>query len=201
MSARTLQFGCAVFVLVAATAWAGALEDGEAAYRDREYAKAAELWQPLAEKGDAAAQYNLGTLFAEGKGVEHDDAKAFVWFHRAADQGNAAAQYNVGASYAEGAGVEKSDVNAAKWFHRAADQGMPFAQLNLGLLYASGSGVTQDNVEALKWLEIAFRALPAGGARMDVAKAIQDVSAKLRWDQIDEAQQRARDWKAKPEAK
>jgi hypothetical protein len=36
---------------------------------------------------------------------------------------------------------------------------------------------------------------------MDVADAIKDVSAKLRWDEVDEAKQRAREWKAKLEAK
>ncbi|MGE5088753.1 MAG: tetratricopeptide repeat protein, partial [Candidatus Levyibacteriota bacterium] len=116
-------------------------------------------------------------------------------------QGNAAAQYNVGASYAAGIGVDKSDADAAKWFRRAADQGMPFAQLNLGLLYAAGNGVPKDSVEAFKWLQIAFRGLPAGGARMDVAHAMQDVGAKLTSDQLDEAKQRAREWRAKPEAK
>lgn len=187
-------------IALCAPAAAGPLEDGHAAYRENEFAKAAALWQPAAEKGDPAAQYFLGTLFAEGKGVEQNDATAFAWFERAAKQGNAAAQYNVGASYATGAGVARNDAEAAKWFRRAADQGMVFAQLNLGLLYAAGNGVPQDYIEALKWLEIAFRGLPAGGPRMDVARAMQDVSAKMTADQIDEARWRTGGWKPKPEA-
>jgi len=203
MNANATRFLAAVAtsLFVAGSAAAGALEDGDAAYHEQDYAKAAELWKPLAEKGDATAQFYLGNLYAEGKGVKRDDAAAFQWFQRAADKGNASAQYNVGASYAEGVGVDKSVESAAKWFRRAADQGMVFAQLNLGLLYAAGAGVPQDSVEALKWLEIAFVGLPAGGPRMDVANAIQNVSAKMRWDQVDDAKQRARDWKAKPEAK
>ena len=78
---------------------------------------------------------------------------------------------------------------------------MVFAQLNLGLLYASGTGVPQDNVEAFKWLELAFFALPAGGPRMDVANAMKDISAKLTRDQLIEAKQRERAWKAEPEVK
>lgn len=196
-----LVAACIIATTFVSPVAAGPLEEGSAAYYAQEYAKAAALWEPLAEKGDPTAQYYLGTLYGEGKGVTHNDATAFMWFKRAADQGNAAAQYNVGASYAAGTGVDKSDAEAAKWFRRAADQGMAFAQLNLGLLYASGNGVTQDNVEALKWLEIAFRGLPAGGPRMDVAHAMQDVSAKMTNDQRDEARQRAYDWKAKPEVK
>jgi len=198
---RNLVAACAIAAALGGPVAAGPLEDGNAAYHQKEYAKAAALWQPLAEKGDATAQYYLGTLFAEGKGVTQNDATAFTWFQRAADQGNVAAQYNVGASYASGTGVDKSDADAAKWFRRAADQGMAFAQLNLGLLYAAGNGVPKDSVEAFKWLQIAFRGLPAGGARMDVAHAMQDVSAKMTSDQRDEAKQRADDWQAKPEVK
>src|SRR5215470_4956152 len=110
----------------------GTLEQGLDAYHQGDFAKAAELWRPLADKGDAEAQYRLGTLYAEGKGVEQNDASAMTWFLRAAEKGNALAQYNVGASYATGLGVAKSEADAVKWFRRAADQGMPYAQLNLG---------------------------------------------------------------------
>ena len=200
-SLRNFLCAFAVASALAAPAIGGPFEDGAVAYQDKAYGKASELWRPLAEKGDPRAQYLLGTLYAEGKGVEHDDATAFMWFMRAANQGDARAQYNVGASYAEGAGVQKSDVDAGKWFLRAANQGMPFAELNLGLLYASGNGVPQDNVEAFKWLEVAFDALPPGGPRMDVARAAGDVAAKMTREEIDEAKRRQRQFKAKPEVK
>lgn len=198
---RNLLGALAIAAALGAPAAAGPLEDANDAYREKAYAKAAELWRPLAEKGDAEAQYSLGTLYAEGKGVEQNDATAFLWFQRAANQGVAAAQYNVGASYATGAGIGKSDVDAARWFRRAADQGMPFAQLNLGLLYAAGNGVPQDDVEAYKWLELAFAGLPPGGPRMDVARAMTDVSAKMTRDQLIEAKRRQRAWQVKPEVK
>jgi uncharacterized protein len=191
----------AIAITLSVCAQGGPLEDGIAAYHAKQYAKAAESWQPLAEKGDAAAQYYLGTLFAEGKGVERNDATAFVWFERAAEQGNADAQYNVGASYAAGTGVAKSFEAAAQWFRRAADQGMVFAQVNLGLLYAAGNGVPKDNIEAFKWLELAFRRLPAGESAMDVAHAMQDVGAKMTGEEVAEAKLRERRWKAKPEVK
>jgi TPR repeat protein len=194
---------CALVLLaaLAAPVAAGPLEDGVDAYRAKEYAKAAELWRPLADKGDAVAQYRLGTLYMEGKGVEQNDATAFMWLQRAANQGNAEAQYDVGASYMAGLGVDKNEAEGARWFERAANQGMPYAQLNLGLLYASGTGVPQDNVEALKWLDLALFALPAGGARSDVSRAIVDVAAKMDYVQKQEATARERAWKAKPETK
>lgn len=200
-SVRNLFAACCIAIVVGAPAAADPLEDGMTAYHDKDYAKAAELWRPLAEKGNTEAQYYFGTLFAEGKGVAQSDSTAFTWFERAANGGNATAQYNVGASYAAGTGVPKSYTDAAKWFRRAADQGMVFAQVNLGLLYAAGNGVPQDNVEAFKWLELAFRRLPAGESAMDVAHAMQDVGAKMTREEIDEAKLRERGWKAQPEAK
>jgi hypothetical protein len=198
---KLLAVATVAVALDALAAAAGALDDGMAAYREKDYAKAVEAWKPLAEKGDVDAQYYFGTLFAEGKGVEQSDSTAFMWFERAAKGGNADAQYNVGASYAAGTGVAKSYADAAKWFRRAADQGMVFAQVNLGLLYAAGNGVPQDNIEAFKWLELAFRRLPAGESAMDVAHAMQDVGAKMTREEIDEAKLRERAWKPQPEAK
>ena len=201
MRIRSLAGALALVAAVAVPAAAGPLEEGVDAYRAKAYTKAVDLWRPLAEQGDAVAQYRLGTLYAEGKGVEQDDAIAFMWMQRAANQGDADAQYGVGASYIGGLGVEKNEAEAARWFQRAANQGMVYAQFNLGLLYASGTGVPQDNVEALKWLDLALFALPAGGARSDVSRAIVDVAAKMDYVQKQEATRRERAWKAKPEPK
>jgi TPR repeat protein len=177
----------------------GALDDALAAYRSGDYTKAVELLRPLADKGDASAQYRLALMYTEGKGVTRDDKAALTWFQRAAEQGDAAAQYETGVSYATGAGAPRNDGEAAKWFHRAANQGMPYAQLNLGLLYASGHGVPQDNVEAMTWLQLALFALPPGGARSDVARAMEDVSKDMTSEQREDAREHARVWKAKPE--
>ena len=190
------------FAIVVSNALAqGVLDEALAAYRSGDYAKAVELLHPLADKGDAGAQYRLALMYTEGKGVSRDDKAALTWFQRAAEQGDAAAQYETGVSYASGAGTAKNDAEAAKWFRRAADQGMPYAQLNLGLLYASGRGVSQDNVEAMTWLQLALFALPPGGARFDVARAMEDVSKNMTSEQREDAREHARVWKAKPETK
>jgi TPR repeat protein len=187
--------------IVAASAAAGPLEDGMEAYQEKDYLKAIQVWRPTAQAGDPAAQYRLGVMYAEGKGVAPNDAEAALWFERAAEQGEPMAQYNLGASYAEGTGVRKDMAAAAKWFRRAADQGVSLAQLNLGLLYANGAGVPQDNVEALKWIDLAIYTLPAGGIRSDAAKAVADVAGKMTSDEIQEARGRERAWKAKVEAR
>ena len=186
---------------LAASATAGPLEDGMEAYQEKDYLKAIQVWRPAAQAGDPAAQYRMGVMYAEGKGVAPNDAEAALWFERAAEQGEPMAQYNLGASYAEGAGVRKDMPIAVKWFRRAADQGVALAQLNLGLLYANGAGVPQDNVEALKWIDLAIYALPAGGIRSDAAKAVADVAGKMNSDEIQEARGRERSWKMKAEAR
>ena len=185
----------------ACQALAGPLEDGMVAYQEKDYLKAIQVWRPLAQAGDPAAQYRLGVMYAEGRGVAPNDAEAALWFERAAEQGESMAQYNLGASYAGGTGVRKDMAAAAKWFRRAADQGVALAQLNLGLLYANGAGVPQDNVEALKWIDLAIYALPAGGVRSDAAKAVADVAGKMNADEIADARSRERAWKAKVEAR
>ena len=47
-----------------------------------------------AEQGDALAQTNLGALYANGNGVERDDARAYAWTSLAAGQGNETAKRN-----------------------------------------------------------------------------------------------------------
>ena len=54
----------------------------------------------LAEQGNAGAQNDLGVMYAEGRGVPQDDAKAIKWFRKAAEQGHADAQLNLGEMYA-----------------------------------------------------------------------------------------------------
>ena len=49
---------------LAVPAIAGPFEDGFAAYQRGDYATAMQLWLPLADQGDAVAQYNLGVLEA-----------------------------------------------------------------------------------------------------------------------------------------
>ena len=41
-------------------------------------------WKPLADQGHAGAQYNLGLMYADGRGVPEDDAEAAGWLRLAA---------------------------------------------------------------------------------------------------------------------
>ncbi|HVQ80387.1 MAG: hypothetical protein WBY84_18910 [Pseudolabrys sp.] len=87
---RTLTHAIAAVLLVlsfAEPAAAGPLEDADAALKRRDYAAALRFIRPLAEQGDASAQYNLGVLYDNGLGVPQDKVRAYMWFTLSAAQG------------------------------------------------------------------------------------------------------------------
>lgn len=104
-----------------------------------------------AENGDAAAQFQLGTKYDKGTGVEQSDAQAVRWYRKAAEQGHTSAQCNLGLMYEEGQGVVQNYSTAVEWYRRAAEQGNPDSQCNLGLMYEEGRGVAQSYSTAVEW--------------------------------------------------
>ena len=108
-----------------------------------------------AERGEARAQFNLGSMYENGEGVPEDDATAVKWYTKAAEQGNANAQSNLGLMYDHGRGVPEDDATAVKWYRKAAEQGDANAQSNLGLMYNHGDGVPEDDVTAYMWFNLA----------------------------------------------
>ena len=76
-----------------------------------------------AEKGNAAAQYNLGIMYRTGRGVLKDDKEAVKWYRKAAEQGDAIAQLNLGGMYYNGKGVLEDYATAYAWFNIAAANG------------------------------------------------------------------------------
>ena len=144
---------CLAFVLV----WWGArpaqaeFAAGWAAYQRGEFATALEVWRPLADDGMAEAQYNLGIMYDEGKGVARDIAAAMAWWNKAADQGMAAAQHNLASAYIAGEGMPQDFGRALGWLERAAAQGLARSQYTLGKMYVYGMGVAEDEDQAAQW--------------------------------------------------
>ena len=132
-----------------------AMAQAEAAYDRADYAEAARWYRLAAEQGDAMAQYNLGTMYDNGRGLPQNYAEAARWYRLAADQSLAQAQYNLGNTYASGEGVPENDAEAARWYRLAADQGLAKAQYNLGAMYDKGQGVPQNYAEAVRWYRLA----------------------------------------------
>ena len=175
------------FVGFAVSANAGPFEDGVAAYERKDYVTAAKLMRVAADQGNSVAQYELGVMYDEGRGVIQDYKESVRWYRLSADQGDAGAQYNLGVSYEKGQGVTQDYKEAVKWYRLAADQGYAAAQVNLGYMYANGQGVTQDYVRAHMWFNI-------GASSGDKnAEANRDIIAKqMSPTQIEKAQEMAR---------
>jgi len=73
---RTLLAALTALMLLATPVVAGDFEDALAAANAGDFQKAFRLWKPLAEQGNADAQFNLGFMYDNGDGVPKDDAKA-----------------------------------------------------------------------------------------------------------------------------
>ena len=87
---RALIATLTVLVLFAATpVAAGDFWDGRVAAQAGDYQKAYRLWKRSAEKGSVRAEFNLGRMYYEGKGVPQDYMPAYAWFSAAAEQGDA----------------------------------------------------------------------------------------------------------------
>jgi TPR repeat protein len=134
-------------VLVAALAApvsAQSVKTGIDAWQRADYSAAVGIWRPLAEGGDADAQFNLGQAYRLGRGVPLDLSAAKVWFERAARNGHVDAETTLGLlTFQNG-----DRVQGLKWLKAAADQGEPRALLVYGTALFNGDGVPQDRVLA-----------------------------------------------------
>lgn len=101
--------------------------------------------------GDAAAAYEIGSRYAEGKLVQQNYAEAAKWYDRAAQKGLVPAMFRLGSLYEKGLGVPK-DLGAAKRSYiSAAEGGNPKAMHNLAVLFADGGGQGPDYKTAAEW--------------------------------------------------
>jgi len=178
-------------VCLVVPAWAD-FQAGMEANNRGDYATALREWRPLAEQGDALAQYNLGVLYRKGRGVQQNDVQARQWYAKAAAQGQAKAQFNLGTLYFNGEGVPKDHQQALRWFRLAADQGEALAQTKIAVMYDEGQGVPHDIVQAYKWFSLA-----AANGDKPAPQLLNSIANQMTPAQIAEAQKLAREWTPK----
>ncbi len=106
-----------------------------------------------AEAGDPKAIFEVGSRYAEGRGVKSDMKAAAKWYEKAADLGLAPAQYRIGNFYEKGIGVERDIAKAKTWYQMAAEQGNASAMHNLAVLFAMGADGAADNDSAGRWFQ------------------------------------------------
>ncbi len=165
------------------------LQDGKNAYKKKDYKKAFEIFKPLAEQGNEAAQNRLGFMYMNGHGVAQDSQEAFNWFRLSAEQGNSESQFYIGRLYESGDGVAQDSKEAIKWYQLASTQGNGESQFFLALMFASGTSVLQNYVKAYKW------AIIASANRFEPASTFRDyLQERMTPTQIAESQRLASEW-------
>ncbi len=176
-------------LMLSPVSWSADIAKGQAAYDSGDYQSAIAEWQPLAEAGQAAGQFGMGLIYANGFGVALDDAQALRWYQLAAEQNHADAQCNIAVMYANGWGVPQSDAEAFKWYSLAADQGVTLAQIAVAKMYSGGHGTAQDNVQAHKWFSIASEL-----GDYNAASRRDELAARMSADEIAESKLLAKTW-------
>ncbi|WP_225772286.1 tetratricopeptide repeat protein [Inquilinus sp. Marseille-Q2685] len=128
------------------------LAAASAAARAGDHAAALAIWGPLARKGVARAQSNVGACFAEGLGVERDLTLAVRWLTLAAEAGDPVGQRNLATLHFRGEGVARDDGRAAALYRAAAEQGDAAAQDMLSWMLVE-DGALFDPAEARLWAQ------------------------------------------------
>jgi localization factor PodJL len=104
-----------------------------------------------ANAGDAAAAYEIGMRYAEGRGVPADLEQAARWYERAAGKGLVPAQFRYASMLEKGQGVKKDVGEARRLYLAAAAKGNGKAMHNLAVLYAEGVDGRPDYINAVQW--------------------------------------------------
>lgn len=110
------------------------------AWAAQNYDEAVRIWRPLADRGDADAQYNLAQAYFLGRGLPQNMVLAEQWYARAARQGHPEATANYGLLLFQNGRRQE----AIPFVTRAADAGDPRAQYVLGTALFNGDLVERD---------------------------------------------------------
>lgn len=183
--------GVAAALLLSATVrpaegLAGPYEDGDLAFRKKNYEAALRHWRPVASSGHAGAQLGMATMYYGGLGVRLDYGEALEWCAKAADQGLPRARYMLASMYRDGKGAAQDHAKAATLFRMAAEQDVPGAQYSIGVMYFTGQAIAVDYGEAYYWLSLAAGASDKEHAQLrSTAAYLRDQAAgKLNASQI-----------------
>lgn len=110
-----------LFSLLVSASAAGAqdIDKGKDAYENEDYKTALVQLLPLAERGNAEAQYFVGLMYDLGQAVTEDKIEGAKWLKAAAEQGFGSAQLWLGVVYNRGRGEEPNYVLAYMWANLA----------------------------------------------------------------------------------
>lgn len=137
---KLLVAAASATILLSANASAADVKAGVDAWQSGNYAAAIAQWRPLADRGEADAQFNLGQAYKLGRGVAPDLRIAQSWYQKAAQQGHEQAQANLGLILFQNG----NRAGAMPWLKKAADSDDPRAQYIYGTALFNGDLVAKD---------------------------------------------------------
>lgn len=200
---RTLPL---ILLLALVSAHADQLEEANVAHNRGDYATSFRLSAPLAEQGNANAQFNLGVIYENGYGgVTKDLLVAQKWYQKAADQGVAMAANNLAVMY--GRNIRWScgwNISCAlnlvnrqeQLYRQAAAQGLLLAKINLGELLIHNMWKEAEGKQILMSIangddpELARDAIKVLKDRQEHERAVdENLRQQAEWDREWERQQ------------
>jgi hypothetical protein len=124
-----------------------------------DYATALAIVRPLAAHGDLLAQYLLGAMYDNGKGLAENHPLALQWYQRSAAGGFSMSMRNLGTMYRNGEATGRPNyVQAYRWYALALAHLVPgeadtdnLQELNQDLIDVSGK-MTDAQISAAKKL-------------------------------------------------
>ena len=174
---RYLCLAVATASLWAGPAAAQSVQAGIEAWQKGQASTAVEIWRPLAEAGDADAQFNLGQAYRLGRGVPVNLAAAQTWLGRAAAKGHVDAQTTIGLLLFDSG----NRADGLRWLRAAAEKGEPRAMLIYGTALFNGDGIDSDAVLAYAYVSRAAAQglAPAKATLADMDKVMPLAQRKL----------------------
>lgn len=166
------------------------LEIGIAAYEKKDYELALKHFRPLAEAGNAEAQFSLARMYALEEGVSENYTEVFKWLRLAAENGHGHAQYSLSQAFLLGKGVEQDLETSLLWLRKSANSGYANAQYTLGLKYKAGDDLPKDSLLAIEWLKRASdngnsdAQLELGNIYNNGDGVVKDVQQGIKWYEL-----------------
>ena len=105
---------------------------------------------PEAKDVQRTAQFTLGELYWNGRGVPRDDRLAIHWYELAGENGHPFAQFWLGNAFCTGQRAEQDHRKAMYWYEKAALQNVAWAQYHFALYLTVGEHA--DLEEAFRWM-------------------------------------------------
>lgn len=125
------------------------MEEADRLMRSGNIIGAVGLYQQGAAVGDAQAQYTLGVLYSEGRGViPRDTLEGARLLRQAADNGSVPAQARLGEMLLDGRGIARDALQGGRFIQMAAEASDAAAMTRLAEMYVEGRLVERNVVRA-----------------------------------------------------